>query len=38
MKNNEIKDALIELYLSLNPNPKIINSEDNKVNYIYIIL
>ena len=38
MENKEIKKALIELYLTLNPSPKIINSEESKVNYIYIIL
>ena len=38
MENNEVQKALIDLYLSLNSSPKIINSEENKVNYIYIIL
>ena len=38
MENKEIKKSLIELYLTLNPSSKIINSEESKVNYIYIIL
>ena len=32
---NEIKNALIELYISLNPKSKIIKSDYNKVKYIY---
>ena len=37
MKNSEIKNALIELYLFLVPKTKIINSENNKVNIFILI-
>ena len=32
MENSEIKNALIDLYLSLNPSPNLINNENNEVN------
>ena len=35
MKNNEVKNALIELYLSLNPSPKINKSEESDKNSNY---
>ena len=35
MKNNEVKNALIELYLSLNPSPKINKSEESEINSNY---
>ena len=37
MKNTEIKNALIELYLSLVPKTKITNSENSKVNILILI-
>ena len=38
MENKEIKKALIELYLSLNPTQKLINSGESKVNYIILMI